>query len=279
MVDRHRQGARHRRRRRAGPPAQRRDRRRPGRRRHPHRLPHRAGRDRQGRGHARQGRLGRVEAQDHPRRRLHPDPGQGAYLYAKIPQIRELATQLQKGWSGRQLESDLAGTDHPDLHRAPGQATGWRSCCRSGPPRRRTRSGKPIATGFNLKGISVFLNAGDWDRDGQQRPDLPQRRRNGALYLKRGLGTGKFAPAQRVGSGFAGVRLLAAVGDMTGDGWPDLMGQPRGGAMRIYPGKGVGGLQAQLRRARARSTPTGRSRSGSGTPTAPPTACSAPARS
>ena len=25
---------------------------------------------------------------------------------------------------------------------------------------------------------------------------------------------------------------------MTGDGWPDLMGQPRGGAMRIYPGKG-----------------------------------------
>ena len=30
---------------------------------------------------------------------------------------------------------------------------------------------------------------------------------------------------------------------MTGDGWPDLMGQPRGGAMRIYPGKGVGGFK------------------------------------
>ena len=38
--------------------------------------------------------------------------------------------------------------------------------------------------------------------------------------------------------------LLAAVGDMTGDGWPDIMGQPKGGAMRIYPGRGVNGLAA-----------------------------------
>ena len=102
---------------------------------------------------------------------------------------------------------------------------------------------------------------------------------NGALYLKRGLGTGKFASAQRVGSGMTGVRLLAAVGDMTGDGWPDLMGQPRGGAMRIYPGKGVARVQAELRRARGDQRLSGRSRSGSGTPTAPRTACSAPARS
>jgi hypothetical protein len=40
------------------------------------------------------------------------------------------------------------------------------------------------------------------------------------------------------------VGLLAAVGDMTGDGWPDIMGQPKGGAMRIYPGRGVKGLAA-----------------------------------
>ena len=39
----------------------------------------------------------------------------GRYLYAKIPQIRTLAAAAQRGWSGRELESDLASTPHPDL--------------------------------------------------------------------------------------------------------------------------------------------------------------------
>ncbi len=30
---------------------------------------------------------------------------------------------------------------------------------------------------------------------------------------------------------------------MTGDGYPDLMGQPAGGAIRIYPGNGLNGLK------------------------------------
>ena len=30
---------------------------------------------------------------------------------------------------------------------------------------------------------------------------------------------------------------------MTGDGCPDLMGQPAGGAIRIYPGNGLSGLE------------------------------------
>ena len=30
---------------------------------------------------------------------------------------------------------------------------------------------------------------------------------------------------------------------MTGDGYPDLMGQPKGGDMMIYPGKGLDGLK------------------------------------
>ena len=48
----------------------------------------------------------------------------------------------------------------------------------------------------------------------------------------------------KLAAGFNGVALLAAVGDMTGDGWPDLMGQPRGSSMRIYPGRGLSGLKA-----------------------------------
>ena len=48
----------------------------------------------------------------------------------------------------------------------------------------------------------------------------------------------------QVGDGWGTIRLLAAVGDVTGDGWPDLMGQPRKAAMRIFPGAGNGGFAA-----------------------------------
>jgi hypothetical protein len=165
----------------------------------------------------------------------------GKYLYARIPAIRELAAQQQIGWSGRQLESNLADTAQPDLlvrRKSDGMAFVL--------PIRASgstyRLGKPIATGVDLKGVGVILNAGDWDRDGHS--DLIIRNPgNNALYLKRGLGTGKFAAWQRLATGFRGVGMLAAVGDMTGDGWPDLMGQPQGSAMRIYPGKGTSGLR------------------------------------
>jgi hypothetical protein len=176
----------------------------------------------------------------------HRDAGStacpGRYLYAKLPIIRELAKQTQKGWSGRQLESDLASSDHPDLI-ARRASDGMAFVLPIRKSETSYKLGQPIATGVSLKGVPVFLNAGDWDRDGHS--DLIIRNpENDALYLKRGLGTGKFAGWQHLAAGFGNVRLLAAVGDMTGDGWPDLMGQPRGGAMRIYPGKGVDGLRA-----------------------------------
>ena len=101
----------------------------------------------------------------------------------------------------------------------------------------------PIATGMRLAKANALLNVGDWDRDGVG--DVVVRNGgNGNLYLRRGKGNGRFGGSQQIGTGFDRVRLLAAVGDMTGDGYPDLMGQPRGGAMRIYPGAGLNGLRA-----------------------------------
>ena len=44
----------------------------------------------------------------------------GQYLYDKIPEIRTLAAAAQRGWSGRQLESNLASTPAPGPRRAPG---------------------------------------------------------------------------------------------------------------------------------------------------------------
>jgi hypothetical protein len=60
---------------------------------------------------------------------------------------------------------------------------------------------------------------------------------------------------------FGRVRLLAAVGDMTGDGRPDLLGQPAGRSMRIYPGNGRHGF---LRSYVAHSALEGRSQLGVG---------------
>jgi hypothetical protein len=99
-----------------------------------------------------------------------------------------------------------------------------------------------IAAGSMFSGANAVLNVGDWDRDGIG--DVVTRvAATGNLQLRRGLGGGKFAAATTLATGFSGVTLLSAVGDTTGDGWPDLMGQPSGKAMRIYPGKGASGLK------------------------------------
>jgi hypothetical protein len=94
---------------------------------------------------------------------------------------------------------------------------------------------------MKVGGVDALLNAGDWDRDGLGDVIL-RKASTGVLHLRRGDGEGGFADPVVLAKGFGGVGLLAAVGDMTGDGWPDLMGQPAGGSMRIYPGNGVDGL-------------------------------------
>jgi hypothetical protein len=90
---------------------------------------------------------------------------------------------------------------------------------------------------------NLLVNAGDWNGDG--RGDVITRSgKTGVLSLFRGTSTGKLgAPVQMSTASFGAVRLLTAVGDVTGDGYPDLMGQPSGGSMRIYPSNGVSGFR------------------------------------
>ncbi len=109
--------------------------------------------------------------------------------------------------------------------------------------------GAPIPTRVNLATANLVLNAGDWNRDGKG-DMITRNKANGALFLRLGNGQGRFGKVLPLATGFGSVGLLAAVGDMTGDGWPDLMGQPAGGDMRIYPGNGTSGLSSSYVAAR-----------------------------
>ena len=103
--------------------------------------------------------------------------------------------------------------------------------------------GSIVDTGSSFPAADLVLNVGDWNGDG--RGDVMTRSaRSGRMYLYAGDGRSHFAKPVRASTGWGSVRVVAAVGDITGDGFPDLMGQPRGGAMRIYPGNGGTGFRA-----------------------------------
>ena len=102
--------------------------------------------------------------------------------------------------------------------------------------------GRPIDTGVSFAGANRILRVGDWDRDGYG--DVVTRQSGtGNLVLWRGDGHGHLKRAGVIAQGFGSIARLAAVGDMTGDGFPDLLGQPRKGVMMIYPGRGLPGLR------------------------------------
>jgi hypothetical protein len=172
----------------------------------------------------------------------HRDVGQtacpGKYLYAKIPTIRNLAAAAQRSWGGRPRRTNLAGSSAPDIVMRD-HVSRRMFLIRS----RGSRLGSVTNSGTIVKHANWMMNAGDWN--GDRRGDVITRSGpTGLLYLYRGNGRGRFAPGVKMSrTSFRSVRLLSAVGDITGDGRPDLMGQPRGGSMRIYPGNGGTGLR------------------------------------
>ena len=128
---------------------------------------------------------------------------------------------------------DLTGDGHDDVVGV-GAKGGLRVFANNG----RTNVADVTNTGRTFTAARVLLNVGDWDNDGHG--DVVTASSGGNLYLHRGDGNGHLGPATRIGTGgWNTVSMLAAVGDVTGDGRPDLIGQPAGGSMRIYPGRGT----------------------------------------
>ncbi len=100
-----------------------------------------------------------------------------------------------------------------------------------------------ITTNLTVPGTSQVLDVGDWDRNGI--PDLITRDSgDDRLVLRPGLGGGKFGQGRSLGTGWSKVGKLAAVGDVTGDGFPDLVGRlPSTDAWTIFPGNGANGFK------------------------------------
>jgi stage II sporulation protein D len=95
--------------------------------------------------------------------------------------------------------------------------------------------GKPVSLGAGYGSATHVLNAGDWNGDGYQ--DVITRASDGTLLLRRGSSTGKLRAGVVMGFG-GGIRTLAAVGDATGDGKPDLVSISPAGNLWLHAGNG-----------------------------------------
>ncbi|HYO38267.1 MAG TPA: FG-GAP-like repeat-containing protein [Nocardioidaceae bacterium] len=173
----------------------------------------------------------------------HRDVGQtacpGRYLFARMSGIRSLAARYQRSFAARGRYAGIPSSTRPVVV-ARDTETRRVFLVRAAPGR---RTGRLVRTGITLPLANRVLNAGDWNGDGSA-DVITRSGRTGLTYLYPGTRTGRLSgPVKMSSTSFARVRLLAAVGDLTGDGHPDLMGQPAGGAMRIFPGNGATGFR------------------------------------
>lgn len=97
--------------------------------------------------------------------------------------------------------------------------------------------GKPIETNLGLKQASALINAGDFDKDGFG-DVITRNSKTGNLYLRQGNGAGKFKAPVLLGKGFGPLREITVLGDLTGDGWPDVVAR-YGSTTYVYSGQGA----------------------------------------
>ncbi|MFF0476854.1 FG-GAP repeat domain-containing protein [Streptomyces sp. NPDC004284] len=97
-----------------------------------------------------------------------------------------------------------------------------------------------IKVGSGWGAYNRILGAGDFSGDG--RTDLLARDGSGNLYLYKGTGsaTAPFTGRVRIGTGWGTYTMLAAPGDLNGDGKADLLGVTSAGDLYRYLGTGTG---------------------------------------
>jgi len=103
----------------------------------------------------------------------------------------------------------------------------------------------PLYSNLWANDATQILNVGDWNHDGYG--DVITRQAGGDLLILRpGRGNGSWGPGVRMGYGWKSITNLAAVGDVTGDKLPDLIGRTRTGRTTIFPGNGGRSFKATV---------------------------------
>ncbi|WP_260255674.1 VCBS repeat-containing protein [Streptomyces sp. 840.1] len=108
-------------------------------------------------------------------------------------------------------------------------------CGRSG----YTPGGSHTVISGGWQQYDVLTSPGDLNGDG--RADLVARQTStGDMYFYAGAAGGKFAPKVRIFTNWKTYSQITGVGDITGDGRPDLLGHDRSGGLWRYNGLGNG---------------------------------------
>ncbi len=137
------------------------------------------------------------------------------------------------------IGGQLADSRHPDLV---GLTPSGR--LRVDPHTGRTNVSKVIDTGVDVADRDLVLNVGDWNGDG--RADVMTRHaETKKMYFHANLGRNRLAEPVRAGRRWADVSEVTAVGDMDGDGNPDLMGRSPSG-LQVYLGDGKDGFRSKV---------------------------------
>jgi FG-GAP-like repeat len=101
-------------------------------------------------------------------------------------------------------------------------------------------TGVPTQIGAGWQQFDAILSGGDFSGDGK--PDVIARQPGGGLFLYEGDGAGGWVTgvAKQIGSGWQQFTALAAGGDFSGDGKPDVLAQHPDGRLLLYEGNGAG---------------------------------------
>ncbi|WP_203336858.1 FG-GAP-like repeat-containing protein [Nocardioides limicola] len=95
--------------------------------------------------------------------------------------------------------------------------------------------GDAVDTGISANNIDLLINAGDWTGNGHG--DLVIRRAdNGRLRVRQGNGRGQFAAPVTISSADHSGQQVHALGDVNGNGRPDLVTRAATGQVHILPG-------------------------------------------